>query len=133
MQIKIQYKQEIGKTWKIICAKQVMSPLLMSSKMSPESVNSCSISCLHTARIHRLRTHLWRHRQSRHHLLRAYDLSNLANFLFAIFCYNLRFAYHFYLNSSKILISDFPILISDFPFDIGLPLWYQTSPPQIEF
>ena len=42
---------------------------------------------------------------------------------FAIFYYNLRFEstlYHFYLNSSKILISDFPFLISD-------------SPPQIEY
>ena len=46
------------------------------------------ISCLHTARIHRLRTHLWRHQQSRHHLLRAYDLSSLANFLFEV---NLKF------------------------------------------
>ena len=49
------------------------------------------ISCLHTARIHRLRTHLWRHQQNRHHLLRAYDLSSLANFLFEV---NLKFKTH---------------------------------------
>ena len=49
---------------------------------------------------------------------------------FTIFCYNLRFEstpYHFYLNSSKILISDFPILISDFPFDIGLPFLFYLN------
>ena len=37
--------------------------------------------------------------------------------IFCYICYNLRFEStpcHFYLNSSKILISDFPILISDF-------------------
>ena len=57
---------------------------------------------------------------------------------FAIFCYILLyFAIIWGLNpphiiftwiQAKFLISDFPILISDFPFDIGLPLWYRTSP-----
>ena len=77
-------KQEVGKIWKIICAKQVMSALPMSSKMGLESVNTCGMKTWNTARIHRLRTHLWRHQQRRHHLLRTYDLSSLANFLFIL-------------------------------------------------
>ena len=90
-EFQVYLKQEVGRTWKIICAKQVMSALPMSSKMGLESVNTYGMKTWNTACIHRLQNHLWRHRQNRHHLLCAYDLSSPANFLFEV---NLKFKTH---------------------------------------